>query len=216
MRRPQVRGLYVIADTALLPAARLPHAVERAVRGGAALVQYRNKTANAQDVALPTELLAVCRARGVPLIVNDDVRLAMRVGADGVHLGRDDESVATARRELGPAALIGASCYNDFSRALRCRSEGADYVAFGSFFPSPTKPSAVSASPDLLRRARDELYIPAVAIGGITPRSGARLIRDGAAALAVISGVFAQPDPEAAARAYARLFAPAPRARSHA
>lgn len=202
----RVRGLYVIADTATLSPSRLPDAVDRAIRGGAALVQYRSKAATSGGEAQARALLGVCRSHGVPLIINDDVLLARRIGADGVHLGRSDESIATARETLGPGALIGASCYNEFPRALTARGAGADYVAFGSFFPSPTKPDAVAASSDLLHRARHELDIPAVAIGGITPQSGARLIREGAAALAVISGVFARGDPETAARAYARLF----------
>ena len=143
------------------------------------------------------------------MLVNDDVALARELDADGVHLGRDDESIAQARAALGPRKIIGASCYNDLRRAQEAQAQGADYIAFGSFHASPTKPEAVSASPTLLTRARRQTDLPLVAIGGITPDNGALLISAGADALAVISGIFAQADAESAARRYARLFEPA-------
>jgi thiamine-phosphate pyrophosphorylase len=123
-----------------------------------------------------------------------------------VHLGREDAGLDEARRRLPADALIGCSCYNRFDLAERAAAHGADYVAFGSFFASPTKPRAVPASPDLLRRARDELDLPAVAIGGITPENGAALVDAGAAMLAVISAVFDAPDITRAARAFAPCF----------
>lgn len=214
---PAVQGLYLIADTAALPAAALVEAVEAAIRGGARLVQYRHKgPAPAEPLELPGALLEVCRGAAVPFIVNDDLELARALGADGVHLGRGDADLPAARSALGPSALLGASCYNELPRALAARREGADYVAFGSFFPSPTKPGAVAARPGLLRRARERLDIPIVAIGGITPPRGARLIGEGATALAVISGVLGASDPEAAARAYACAFDTAGAPRAHA
>ena len=148
----------------------------------------------------------LCRTRGVIFLVNDDVDLAVAAMADGVHLGRHDRDVATARSRLPANGLIGVSCYDRFDMALQAAAQGADYVAFGSFFPSPTKPEAVRAGPELLDRARRELSLPTVAIGGISPENGATLVRAGADMLAVISGVFAAPDVAAAARAYSNCF----------
>lgn len=209
MTQRPLRGLYAIADTALLAPGTLVDAVAGALRGGAAIVQYRDKpgTDAAERRAELIALRALCRCAGVPLIINDNPELALEVGADGVHLGRDDAVIAETRARLGRGMLIGASCYNDLPRALAAREAGADYVAFGRFFASPTKPDAVAAPVELLRHARHALDLPLVAIGGITPENGARLIGAGADALAVISGVFGQPDPEAAARRYTRLWA---------
>lgn len=151
-------------------------------------------------------LARCCRDGGVIFLVNDDVALARESGADGVHLGREDMSLEAARAQLGADKLIGVSCYNELERALTAEKQGADYVAFGSFFPSRTKPQAVRATLDLLREARRQLKLPIVAIGGITPENGAELIRNGADMLAVIEGVFGQPDVCTAARQYANLF----------
>ena len=204
---PAIRGLYAIADTEYLPRARLPAAVEHAIQGGARLIQYRDKNGDrATRRGQAEELARLCRRHGVPLIVNDDVDLAADSGADGVHLGRDDAPVAGARRRLGPRAVIGVSCYNELERALAAESQGADYVAFGSFHPSRTKPRAVRATPELLRAARKKLRLPIVASGGVTPENGAELIAAGADALAAAEGVFNQPDVRAAAERYARLF----------
>jgi thiamine-phosphate pyrophosphorylase len=205
-----IKGLYAIADTALLPPEALTPRVRQALRGGARLVQYRHKSAmDPATLRAARDLRALCRACGVPLLVNDDVALARELDADGVHLGRDDETIAQARAALGPGKIIGASCYNELPLAQEAQAQGADYIAFGSFHDSPTKPAAVNASPTLLTRARRQTDLPLVAIGGITPDNGALLISAGADALAVISGIFAQADPEAAARRYARLFEPA-------
>ncbi|MDA8363085.1 MAG: thiamine phosphate synthase [Gammaproteobacteria bacterium] len=205
--RQRVHGLYVIADPACLGARPLGTAVEQALRGGARIVQYRDKDADARErYRRAAELARLCNRHAVPFIVNDDPRLASDVGAQGVHLGRDDGEAAYARAILGPDAIIGISCYNEFERAMRAVDAGADYVAFGSVFPSRTKPRAVRASHDLLRRARSELGVAVVAIGGIKPENGATLIEAGADALAVIAGVFGEADVCAAASAYARLF----------
>ncbi|OGI40915.1 MAG: thiamine-phosphate diphosphorylase [Candidatus Muproteobacteria bacterium RBG_16_64_10] len=205
--KPRLHGLYAIADTHYLEAARLAPAVEAAIAGGARVVQYRDKRHDATSrVRQARGLAAICRRHGVLFLVNDDVVLAKEAGADGVHLGRGDVPPAEARRRLGPGMIIGVSCYNELERALAAERAGADYVAFGSFFPSRTKPQAVRATPDLLREAKQRLHIPVVAIGGVTPENGAALIEAGADMLAVIEGVFAQPDVSAAARRYARLF----------
>lgn len=146
----------------------------------------------------------------MPLVINDDVALAVALGADGVHLGRDDADPGEARAMLGRAAIVGVSCYDRYERAEWAKSVGADYVAFGRFFRSGTKPDAVQASADLLRRARRELGLPLVAIGGITPENGGPLIAAGADMLAVVEAVFARPDIRAAAHAFARLFTSTP------
>lgn len=201
-----ISGLYAItpeqADTA-----RLLRQVRAALAGGAAVVQYRSKS---RDVALQheqaSELIDLCHAFGVPLIVNDSLRLADLSGADGVHLGREDGSLRQARIVLGAEKMIGVSCYNDLELALAAEAGGADYVAFGSFFPSATKPGAVATPLDLLQEARKRLHVPIIAIGGITPENAPVLIEAGAAAIAVISGLFDAPDIELAARQYSQLF----------
>ncbi len=201
------RGLYAITDPALTPPEAIVAKVERAILGGARLVQYRDKSnSSTLRQSQARALLDLCNRHHIPLIVNDDVDLAGAVHAQGVHLGSDDTTIDEARAALGPYAIIGVSCYNDFSRAQWAWRKGADYIAFGSFFPSPIKPEAVSANLDLLRRARRELELPVCAIGGITVDNAAPLIRAGADMLAVITGVFAQPDPHAAAQAFAALF----------
>lgn len=201
-----ISGLYAITpeqpDTA-----RLLQQVRAALAGGATVVQYRSKS---QDIALQheqaSELMALCHGFDVPLIVNDSLRLADLTGADGVHLGREDGTVRQARIVLGAEKLIGVSCYNNLELALAAEAEGADYVAFGSFFPSATKPGAVPAPLELLRQARKGLHVPIVAIGGITPDNALALIEAGAAAVAVISGLFDAPDIELAAQQYSQLF----------
>lgn len=201
--RLPTRGLYAITDG---PRPDLLPAVEAVLSGGAAVVQYRDKTADAdRRHAEAAALLALCRRFGVPLIVNDDVELAASIGADGVHVGEHDGDIAAARRQLGADAIIGVSCYDSLDRARQLAAAGADYLAFGAFFPSPTKPQARRARPDLLRDAKP-LGLPLVAIGGITPDNAQPLIDAGADFVAVISGVFAATDPSAAARRYANLF----------
>ena len=200
-----IRGLYAVtpdlADTALLV-----DKVERAFAGGARLLQYRNKSVDANTRRTQAAaLLAVSRRHGATLIINDDVELARELGADGVHVGADDAELAIARARLGPTAIIGASCYDDLKRAQAAARQGADYLAFGSFFASSVKPGAVRAQLALLPAARP-LGLPLVAIGGITLDNAGGLIGAGADAVAVISALFAVPDTEAAARGFCRLF----------
>jgi len=205
-----LRGLYVITEDRRLGRGQLVAAVESALRGGARIVQYRDKSADRQrrlDEA--RALKGLCERYRVPLLINDDLELALACEAAGVHLGRDDPDVLSARARLPAGSLVGISCYNRFDLAQEAAAQGADYVAFGSFFSSPTKPQAVRAQPDLLRRARRELAVPAVAIGGISPENGAALVQAGADMLAVISAVFAAPDITAAARAFTSCFNPA-------
>lgn len=205
--RGRIAGLYAIADTAVLAITNLVPAVRAAIDGGAALVQYRDKAARHATARREVEALrTLCRQRALPFIVNDDIELALTLDADGVHVGRDDAAIDAARARLGPDAIIGVSCYDDLERALGAERAGADYVAFGSFYPSPTKPHAVRPPISLLTQARERLRIPIVAIGGITPENGAHLIAAGADALAVIGGLFQTPDIAAQARQYAALY----------
>lgn len=200
-------GLYAITDSHLIPATKLADQVAAAIRGGAAVIQYRDKSSShAQRQQQAAALALLCRRHDIPLIINDDADLAAAVGASGVHLGQTDDSVRSARKVLGANTIIGVSCYNDLERAVEAVSEGADYVAFGRFFPSLSKPHAITADPALLIQARQCLQVPIVAIGGITPENGQSLISAGAQLLAAIHGVFGQADTEAAARRYASLF----------
>ncbi|HUW26722.1 MAG TPA: thiamine phosphate synthase [Gallionella sp.] len=201
-----IRGLYIITpdeqDTA-----KLLRRVRLALLGGASALQYRNKTA---DKALQLEqagaLRELTREFAAPFIVNDDVALAVQVDAEGVHLGGTDDSVASARAVLTDGKIIGVSCYNRLALAHEAVRQGANYVAFGSFFASTVKPQALVATPELLRQARRELHVPIVAIGGITAHNGVQLLEAGADALAVISAVFAAPDIESAAKEFSNLF----------
>ncbi|MFZ5578847.1 MAG: thiamine phosphate synthase [Pseudomonadota bacterium] len=203
----RLRGLYVITDAALIPDPLFGARVEAALRGGASIVQYRDKR---DDTALRERLAAetvrLCRAHGALSIINDDVELALRAGADGVHLGKDDAVLAHARERLGPGRIIGVSCYNRLELALSAAEQGANYLAFGSFFSSRVKPEAVSADSNLLRQARERLSLPLCAIGGITADNGGPLVEAGADMLAVISDVFGSGDVEGAARRFEPLF----------
>jgi len=204
----RLSGLYAITDSALAGDHELVEQVRAAIAGGARLIQYRDKSDDDhRRRQQATALLDLCNAAQLPLIINDDVELAAAIGAHGVHLGKDDPALASARERLGPSAIIGVSCYDQYPLAEAARQAGADYVAFGSFHPSDTKPDAVRADPALLRRARRELGLPTVAIGGISPENGRALIDAGADMLAVIRGLFAQTDIRTAAQAYAALFA---------
>ena len=199
----KLSGLYAITT----PSENLPQQVEAAIAGGARVIQYRDKSSDRPlRLEQAQQLSLICRAADVPLIINDDVELAARVSAAGVHLGRDDIAFNNARRDLGDNAIIGISCYNDFDLALQAQRQGADYIAFGSFFDSPTKPLAIRADKSLLQRAKQELEIPVVAIGGITTDNGKILIEAGADMLAVITALFAQADVEQASRSFAQLF----------
>jgi len=197
------RGLYVITDG---PRPDLLEAVALALAGGARLLQYRDKTSeHERRLSEARAIRALCAAREVPMIVNDDLQLALASGAAGVHLGEDDSDIVAARAVLGPDAIVGVSCYDSIDRARQLAAAGADYLAFGAFFPSPTKPHARRASFELLRQTAT-LGLPRVAIGGITPDNGGSLIDAGADYLAVISAVFGDPDVRGAAARFSQLF----------
>jgi thiamine-phosphate pyrophosphorylase len=201
-----IRGLYAITpdetDTRLLLAN-----VTCSLRGGATLLQYRNKRAKAclrrQQAG---ELAQVCRAHGALFIVNDDVELAEASNAHGVHLGTEDGDLVAARRRLGPGKLLGASCYNRLELAVAAHAAGADYVAFGAAFNSTIKPSAVNAPLELFQRAKRTIGLPVVAIGGITLDNAGTLIAAGVDSVAVITALFSATDIEACAARFSALF----------
>lgn len=202
-------GLYAITDASLLPGDRLISGVRSAIEGGAVLIQYRDKSGSASERLQRAQALAdLCQVFNIPLIINDDPLLAAEAGAAGVHLGQSDSSLAEARKQLGEQAIIGVTCHDRLDLAMDARQGGADYLAFGRFFLSGTKPGAPSASPEILASAAD-LGLPTTAIGGITLDNGASMIRAGADLLAVVGGLFAG-DPEQIrerARGFSRLFA---------
>lgn len=203
----KLRGLYAITpeleDAALLES-RVRTALTHAPRGWAAL-QYRNKSAGTElRLEQARRLAAVARERRIPFLVNDDVELALAVHADGVHLGREDGDLREARRKLA-GRIVGASCYNSLDAARRAAAAGADYVAFGSVFASPTKPHAVRAPLHLFGEARS-LGVPLVAIGGITLENAPQVLAAGADALAVLASLFDATDLAQRALAFASLF----------
>ena len=202
-----VAGLYAVTPD-LADTAGLLTAVESALAGGARLLQYRNKSASSPlRLVQARALLALCRNYRIPLIIDDHLDLALAVGAAGLHLGAEDASLAAARERLGPARILGASCYDQLELALEAERLGADYVAFGSFFPSSVKPGAVRAPLALLREAKRRLSVPVVAIGGITPENAPQLIAAGADGVAVVSALFGTDDVGIAARRFSTLFA---------
>lgn len=206
MTRTEVDGLYAItpevADTAQLVAM-----TRQILEGGARLVQYRSKTSGtALRLEQARSLVRLCSKFHVPLIINDYPDLAIAAGADGVHLGQEDAPIAEARRRLGYGKLIGISCYSRLEHAVEAEGLGADYVAFGAFFASATKPDADYAPPELLRQAKEKLQVPVVAIGGINSKNASDLVRRGADAVAVSNALFSAPDIRAAAENISRLF----------
>lgn len=205
-QQPGIKGLYAITpdctDTAdLLRRSRL------VLSGGARVLQYRNKSADAAlRLAQAVALRELTREFAVTFIVNDDAQLAVQVDADGVHLGATDGELNAARALLGKHKVIGISCYNRLTLAQEAVVQGADYVAFGAFFPSTVKPEAVAADVELLRRARADFAVPLVAIGGITVQNAPTLLDAGADSLAVISALFDAADSQSAAQDFSRLF----------
>jgi thiamine-phosphate pyrophosphorylase len=206
MTRKRISGLYAVtpdmADTQVLLVL-----AEAALLGGAAMLQYRNKTASAtlrREQA--AALLPLCREQGVPLIINDDSELCHELDADGVHLGGEDGEISAARALLGEDKIIGASCYNRLDLAVQAKAQGADYIAFGACFESGTKPAAVRAPLQLFSQARNAVGLPAIAIGGVTAENTALAIAAGADSVAVINAIFAAPDVRQAAQNISNLF----------
>lgn len=202
----QLRGLYLVTpdwDDTLA----LLKITEAALRGGAALLQYRHKTAGPELRREQAQcLLELCRGYQRPFIVNDYVELCLELGADGVHVGGTDASVAAVRAALGPDKIVGASCYGDMQLARDAHQAGASYVAFGGFYPSRVKKYPVTTSPDIVAQSKREIALPAVVIGGMTCENSAPLVARGADMVAAISSVYLAANPEAAAREFANLF----------
>lgn len=203
-----LRGLYAITPTELcLDPPRMLAAVEAALEGGARLIQYRDKSHDwGRRLDSVRALVALCEGADARLIVNDDVELAAAAQAHGVHLGLDDLPLQEARARLGPARIIGITCQDSLRRARAASEGGADYLAFGAFFGSRTKPDARRVTPDLLRAARIDCSLPLCAIGGIGPAHVAALVGAGADLIAAVEGVFGAADIRSAARAYAHGF----------
>jgi thiamine-phosphate pyrophosphorylase len=174
------------------------------LEGGAKILQYREKNQH-DKTDLAKQLLKLCHTHNVPLIINDNVELAEKIGADGVHLGKDDGSILDARQRLGKSAIIGVSCYNSLERAIEDEKHGVNYVAFGRFFTSNSKPLAAPAEIGTLTAAKKVLTLPIVAIGGILPENGASLLNAGADLLAVIGGLDTE-NPKFSAQNYSALF----------
>lgn len=203
-----LRGLYAITDSALLADGRLLPYCEAALRGGVKLLQYRDKSGdNARRFKEAQALQALCQTYNARLIINDDVNLAAQLGVD-LHLGQEDGSLLNARKLLGPQAIIGITCHAQLELAQHAVEHGADYIAFGRFYDSQTKPGTIFATTELLQQAQ-QLQRPIVAIGGITLENGSVLIEHGATMLAVIHGLFAADSAaivEQRARAFSALF----------
>lgn len=201
-----ISGLYAvtpdIADTDLLA-----KQVEAALAGGARVLQYRNKAANHKlQTQQARAIFPICKQYNVPLIINDSVKLCLTLDADGVHLGADDGNLAEVRARIGENKIMGASCYNRFDFAIAAQNQGADYVAFGACFASNTKPNAPVADLGLFTRARDELSIASVAIGGISLHNAPQVLQAGANSVAVIQAIFAADDVKLASQQFSQLF----------
>lgn len=204
MDSPGAPLLYGITDSGFMAGETLCAKVEAALKGGCGWLQYRDKTTDKVRRKQEAQaLLALCRRYGARLLINDDVELAATIGADGVHLGQTDVALERARSQLGPNAIIGITCHDSLALAQHAQRGGATYVAFGRFFSSGTKPDAPVAPLMVLARAKRQLHVPLVAIGGINPDNAAQLIAAGASTLAVCASLFDCVDPEVQARRFA-------------
>ena len=201
-----LHGLYVITDRSLL-GETLIEKTKQAILGGTRIVQYRDKTQDhSRRQAEALALAELCQQYQVTFLINDDIELAQYCQADGVHLGQQDTDLLKARQQLGANKIIGITCHSDLNAAIYAEKNGADYVAFGRFFPSQTKPEAPAANIDILKQAKTTLTIPIVAIGGISADNAAPLIQAGADMLAVIHGIFGSTNSQLAAQQFAPLF----------
>lgn len=198
----KLSGLYAITDPNLMQDKILQKA-EQAILGGISILQYRNKTASAtQQLKEAKELALLCKKHNVLFIINDNIELALQVDADGLHLGQSDTPLLEARKQLPADKIIGVSCNNKIELALTAQKHGADYIAFGRFFSSQTKPEAPQAELALLQQAHNKIIIPIVAIGGITPEAAPALMKQGVNMIAAINGIFAQHDVYLATQSY--------------
>lgn len=207
MRSQEISGLYAITPD-LENTNDLLNKVQQALEGRVQLIQYRNKLAN--EILRRKQaklLLQLCREYGISLIINDHLDLAIEIDADGLHVGQDDISVTKARNQFGQDKIIGASCYNNLDLAVQAEKEGADYVAFGAFFSSLTKPNTISVTMDLVDQAKKKISLPIVAIGGIKLANARTVIQGGCAAVAVCNDLFHTENIKTTATQYSQLFA---------
>lgn len=200
-------GLYAITDPNLSQPHQIIEHVTSALKGGAKIIQFRDKSSDFDtQLNICKQLKTLCSGYQAYLIINDNINLAKLSQADGIHIGKDDSAIELARETLGQNAIIGVSCYNDLKLAQKMQDLGADYVAFGRFFGSKTKPNAPQADLSTLVKAKQILSIPIVAIGGIDSINAQQLLRTGVDSLAVIQGVFAQTNIETSAQKISQLF----------
>ncbi len=205
--KDKLKGLYAITDEKLITRQGFSEAVELALQGGARIIQYRDKSNNPQKrFQQATILCSLCEQYQAVSIINDDIELAKAVNADGLHIGKDDISLAIARQTLGDKTIIGVSCYNDLSLAIKAEKNTADYVAFGAMFSSSTKPEAIKTNIDIISNAKRQLSIPVCAIGGITDKNIQQLIQQGVDMAAVISSLFASNDVKDTADSLSKHF----------
>lgn len=203
----QLRGLYAITDEDLLTLNDFETVIEQVLLGGARIIQYRDKSGDTEKrYQQAAALKKLCRQHNALLIINDDVELTQQVDADGVHIGKNDSTLTVARERLGADKIIGVSCYNQLPLALEAEQQGADYVAFGSFYSSSIKPDAPRATLSLLQQAKQQLSVPVCCIGGIHPDNANELLAAGADMLAVISAVFGADDIHHASQRFSALF----------
>ncbi len=201
------KGLYAITDCANLDTDTLLERTERILKAGISMLQYRDKSGDRRKRAYEARALArLCREHGCPFLINDDITLAKNLPGDGVHLGADDGGCRLARQALGADAIIGLSCYNDLALAICAEQEGADYVAFGAFYQTRTKPGATRAAPEIISEAKHSLSIPVIAIGGLTPENCQPLLSRGADMLAVARSLYQSTDPHAVVGDFNRLL----------
>ncbi|MCP4597700.1 thiamine phosphate synthase [Neptuniibacter sp.] len=204
----RLSGLYGITDQQLMPdLTSMLKQVEKSLKGGAKIIQYRDKSSDLKKrVEQASALNTLCKQHKAILLINDDAGLAAGIGAAGVHLGQSDGAVTEAREMLGPDAIIGVTCHDSIQLAEKAATEGADYVAFGAFFPSKTKPDAKPAPMDLLQEAKQKVELPIVAIGGISVDNADQIISAGADMVAVIHALYAQGNITATAKQFHQLF----------
>ena len=203
----KLQGLYVIADADCIGTDEIITKTEEVLVAGVKIIQYRDKI-NTQDnrYKIAGALRKLTNNYKCLFLINDDVQLAKSINADGVHLGKDDASIERARILLGDDKIIGASCYAKYENAQMVINASADYIAFGSFYPSSTKPNAPRAEITLLTKAKQQLKTPICAIGGITPQNAPNVLAAGADMIAVISAVFNASSPKQAVQEYLSLI----------
>ena len=191
--KKKLSGLYAITNETLMPEQHFLSMAEAAITAGISVLQYRDKsTDKTKRQFQATALKALCDRHNVFFIINDDINLANKVDADGIHIGKNDLSLNEARKQLGPDKIIGVSCYNQILLATDAIKNGADYIAFGRFFNSSTKPDAPHANYDLISSIKQQYETPVCCIGGITVENHQLLINAGADMFAVINDIFSR------------------------